>query len=211
MMRIPRLALAALAAAMATPAEAHRLRVFATVVDGALSGYGFFVGGGRPEGATVIVRDGAGDDRYRGVTDKEGRFTWHPETPMALTVIVDARDGHVAQTRIAADRFGDGSAATPVISDVNAGVGAADGASQTEGCVGVAPDRADLARLVDQAAERAVARQIAPLLESYEAAQGAIRLNDVVSGIACIVGLAGMGLWALSRRRREPTQTARQE
>lgn len=198
------LALVALVlAAMALPAHAHRLKVFATVEEGAVSGYGFFIGGGRPEGSTVIIRDGADNEVYRGTTDSEGRFSWRPAKPSALTVVIDARDGHVAEARIAEDRFAGVPAVTAAVpvdsADTarEAGV-TSDAAPSTESAACVATvDAAVLARLVDSA----VARQLRPLLESFEAAEGRIRFNDVAGGIGMIFGLAGMALWATSRRR----------
>jgi len=51
-----RVALGALALLVlaAAPADAHRLRIFATVEGGTIEGYAFFVGGGRPDGAVVV-------------------------------------------------------------------------------------------------------------------------------------------------------------
>ena len=50
-----------IAAATATPAAAHKLRVFATVEGGSVRGYAFFVGGGRPEGSAWAAKGGAGE------------------------------------------------------------------------------------------------------------------------------------------------------
>lgn len=65
--------------------------------------------------------------------------------------------------------------------------------------------------MIDQSVDRAVSRQIAPLLEAYAEADGRTRFSDIVSGIAVIIGLAGLFLWAKSRgrasysdRQREP-------
>jgi hypothetical protein len=39
------------------PAAAHRLKLFLTTDAGDLTGYAFFVGGGRPEGVELVVTD----------------------------------------------------------------------------------------------------------------------------------------------------------
>lgn len=57
--------------------------------------------------------------------------------------------------------------------------------------------------MVEAAVDRAVARQIRPLLEAYDAAEGRARFNDVMGGIGMIIGLAGMALWASARRRKD--------
>lgn len=167
----------------ATPAEAHRLRVFATVEGGAIEGYAFFVGGGRPDGAAVrFVR--AGDVVHATTTDAEGAFAWRPEEPGPLTVVVDPGGGHTAEVTLGAERFGAAPAgdATPVSAAATA-----------------SPDALDPS--LEAAIEAAVARQIRPLLEAQAEAESRIRFNDVMGGIGMIVGLAGVALWARTRTR----------
>lgn len=201
------LAAVALVALWAGPAAAHRLKVFATVEAGAVTGYAFFIGGGRPQGAQVIFRTPGGTDLAEAVTDAEGGFSFRPPAPQALEVVVNAGDGHVAEVLLAADRFGPANAApasagpepAPQVSDaVTAPAPAAAASAPSATCL---PDPAVLAGLVDAAADRAVARQIRPLLEAYEAAEGRVRFNDVMGGIGMIVGLAGTALWVSARRR----------
>jgi nickel transport protein len=201
-------------AATALPAHAHRLKVFATVEEEAVTGYGFFVGGGRPQGATVIMRDAGGQDLWRGETDDQGRYSWRPENPMTLTVIIDARDGHIAEAKIPADRFA--AAPTPETANAKTDSGSAVPTSSSEmvaagevtataaGGSATALDEATLAQLVDRAVDKAVARQIRPLLEAFEEASGAIRFNDIMGGVGMIVGLAGMGMWIAARKRKGP-------
>ena len=73
---------------------------------------------------------------------------------------------------------------------------AASGMAVTPGALG--PEA--LQAMIDRSVEAAVARQIRPLLESYAAAEGRLRLNDIVGGIGMIVGLAGIALWLSARR-----------
>jgi nickel transport protein len=184
-----RLAPIALALALAWPgaAGAHRLKIFVTVEDGALGGYAFFVGGGRPEGANFIVKD-AGREVFRGKTDPQGAFRWKPEGLGPYSVTVDAGDGHWAEGSVSADRFG--AAAAPAASNDAAPAACASN------------DPAVFARLVEAQVDKAVARQVRPLLEAYEEAEARVRFNDVMGGVGMIVGLAGAGLWAVSRRGR---------
>ncbi len=178
------LALACLLAFTA-PAAAHRLKLFATVEDGAITGYAFFIGGGRPEGAELIVHDGQGKEIYRGTTDAQGGFTWTPPKPDDYRLTLDARDGHMAEATIGAERLG-GTAAP-----------AAPASAPAPATLAAPADTAAIERAVDKAVER----QIRPLLEAYAEAEGRIRFNDVMGGIGMIVGLAGIGLWASARRK----------
>lgn len=190
---------------VAAPASAHRLKLFATVEDGTVTGYAFFIGGGRPQGAMLLIRGASGQELYRGTTDDRGQFSWRPQAPADLVLTVDARDGHVAEARLAADRFSgvaravSSHAATPPAPH-SSGLGdtGLGGAAAKPGGV----DAAVLAGLIDQAVDRAVSRQVRPLLEAYDEADGKVRINDVIGGVGMIVGLAGIALWASSRRSR---------
>lgn len=203
MIMTPRLCLILFACLIATsgPASAHLLKVFARVDDGAVAGFGFFVGGGRPQGATVIMRDAEGKELWRGVPDKKGNFSWRPEKPVALTVILDARDGHIAEAKIAAERFGGEAPAAAAAADGPRGAEPTNdpATGPPAGC----PRTVD-ATQIDRIIDKAVARQVEPLLEAYEVASGRARFNDVIGGIGMIVGLAGIGMWAASRRRNRP-------
>lgn len=181
----------ALLLASALPAAAHRLKLFATVEDGTITGYAFFIGGGRPQGSTIVIRDGAGTEVFRTATDDEGRFAWTPAGPDRFTVTVDARDGHAAETVLEADRFG------------GPPVPGAPAAAPPAFPLGASPSAATEAGLIEAAVDRAVARQIRPLLEAYDAAEGRARFNDVMGGIGMIVGLAGIALWASGHRRKD--------
>jgi nickel transport protein len=189
-MRIVALALAFLLA-LALPASAHRMKLFATVEDGTVSGYAFFIGGGRPEGATLVIRDRAGLELYRGATGEGGAFSWQPAHPTDLALTVDAGDGHVAEATITEGRFAQVERAATV---------AAGPATETASSPQM-PDPSALTNLIDRSVDRAVSRQIRPLLEAYAAADGRVRFNDVAGGIGMIVGISGLAMWAFSRRR----------
>jgi nickel transport protein len=188
---------------LSLPAEAHRLKLFATVVDGTISGYGFFVGGGRAGDVDLVVKDGSGAEVRRLKTDDTGSFSFRPEAPGTYHLVLDAGDGHESEVDIGADRFAEAAPApspaatpAPVAASPIAAMGAA-----------AAPDAlalkiaTEITRSVDVATEKAVARQIRPLLEAYEAAEARIRLNDILGGLGWIMGLMGIGAWILSRRK----------
>lgn len=173
-----------LALAFAGPAQAHKLKVFATVEGGEVTGYAFFIGGGRAAGAVWTAKDPAGATLASGTTDGEGRFAFPvPQPPVYATVTVDTREGHIAAATLPASRFGGAAAVSPP---------PADGAPPAVEAQG----DARLAALV----EAAVQRQVTPLMERIEQMDDRLRLADVMSGIFLILGLAGMALWAKGRR-----------
>ena len=205
---LARLALATVALlALASLAEAHRLKVFVTVAEGEISGYAFFIGGGRPEGVDVVVKDATGAVVHRGTTDDHGAFRWRPPVAADYTVTVDAGDGHWIDATVTADRLG--AVAMPPPAEIMPRPPAADaapGPGSTAPTVACPPpiDPAALARVVETRVDEAVARQLRPLIEAATRAEGRLRLNDVMGGVGMIVGLAGAALWASARRRRDP-------
>jgi nickel transport protein len=172
-----------LALILAGPAAAHGLKVFASVDGARVTGYAFFIGGGRPKGAGWRAEMG-GAQIAQGRTDNEGAFEFvlPGEVTAALNVTVSLGDGHAATKSLAPERFG------------AMAVAASDPPAPT-------PDAAPSPDAVARAVEAAVARQIAPLHERIEELDARLRLADVLSGIFLILGLAGIGLWALGRRR----------
>lgn len=174
-----------LALALAGPAQAHRLKVFATVEGMEAKGYAFFIGGGRAEQTPWVAKDAAGSRIAEGMTDGEGRFAFPVSPPPTsdITVTVDTREGHTASATLSAARFG----------------GVATAASKPAAETPAAPAATDapLAALV----ETAVQRQVEPLLERIEQMDSRLRFTDMLSGVFLILGLAGMGLWARGRRR----------
>lgn len=187
----PSFAVALLAAALLCaapgPAAAHRLKAFATVAGGAVSGYGFLVGGGRASGAVVTATGPDGAPLWRGVADAEGAFRFPAPAAGPVTVVIDAGDGHAARITLPADRFG--AAPAPAAP-----------AADPAGPAPAAPLPAALAPALEAAVAAAVAREIRPLHEALAAAEARVRFNDVAGGVGMILGMAGAALWALSRR-----------
>ncbi|WP_299436739.1 hypothetical protein [uncultured Rhodospira sp.] len=177
------------------PAAAHNMKVFATVEAGEVSGYGFFVGGGRARNAAVTATTGDGRVVFEGTADAEGRFSFTPEgpAPQGVTITLKVGDGHMASITLDGDRFG--GAAPPSSPSPTAAVTTP--APQDQ------PDPTDerLAALIEARVEAAVARQIRPLLEAQAEAEARIRVKDIAGGLGMILGLVGIALWALSRRR----------
>ncbi|WP_026783490.1 hypothetical protein [Pleomorphomonas koreensis] len=169
-------ALAALLLLFALPAEAHRLKLFAQATGENIAGYGFFIGGGRPQGADLLVTMPDGTEVSRLKTGADGGFSFAPPAPGRYHLSLAAGDGHFAELDISTD----GTLAAPA----------------------AAPPQASVTADLDARIEAAVARQIRPLLEAYEAADGRVRFNDLIGGLGWIVGLFGLWAWLRSRRDR---------
>lgn len=167
---------------LALPAEAHRLKLFAQVTGDSISGYGFYIGGGRPQGTDLIVSTPDGKEVSRLKTGADGSFSYTPPSPGTYHLVLSGGDGHIATV------------------DISTG-----GAPAAKPAVAVKPDApaalpADLDARIATAVDAAVARQITPLLEAYDAADGKVRFNDLIGGIGWIVGMAGLWAWFRSKR-----------
>lgn len=172
---------------MASSAQAHRLKLFATLEDGTISGYAFFIGSGRAQDADLRISDASGKEVASLRTDAKGAYAWKAPSAQTYTLIANTGDGHVADTKIDAKRFSGGATSTSEMrSDEDESPSGMMNAAQIE-------------RIVDAA----VARQMRPLIEAYEAAEGRTRFNDIMGGIGMIIGLAGLSLWAQARKKEK--------
>lgn len=170
--------------ASAWPAQAHRLKLFATLENGTISGYAFFVGSGRAQNADLRITDETGREIAKLTTDAQGAYSYPTSAVQTYRLIAHTGDGHVAEATIDKSRFS-GVAGAKALAD--------DEADETSlGDV----NAAQIERIVDAA----VARQLRPLMEAYEAAEGRTRFNDVMGGIGMIIGLAGLALWSSARK-----------
>ena len=172
---------------IATPAEAHKLKVFATAEGGAVSGYAYFFGGGRAMDTRVTVTDPRGRTLVELRTDAEGTFRFDT---------TQRQDYRTSTTISAADL------PEPAVM--------ADGAEMTlrskvaEAAVvppPVEPEPAMAAPDVATLVEAAVAHQIRPLREQVDAWSDRILVHDVLGGLGYILGLAGLAYGLTARRR----------
>jgi nickel transport protein len=162
-----------LVAAVGT-AHAHAIKVFAYVEDDHVVGSVYFPGGGRAVGVPVRLVDAAGRELAAATTDAEGGFTLDlPAQPGNYTVVTQSIDGHRAECPL---RVGGGSAPAP--------------AAPAD-----APTR--------EALPPAVATRLDALYRRLEEYETRVRLHDILGGIGYIVGVAGIYLYAVSRRRSD--------
>lgn len=172
------------------PAEAHKLRLFATAEGAVVSGYGYFSGGDRAQGV-VVTAEAGGAMVYSGVTSDDGTFSFTATLRADHLIKLDAGDGHAASFTLRAAELPE-SLPGPATTAAPPPLASPPPAAAT------AMDDARLAELV----ERAVARQVRPLREQLDAYEETTRWRDAVGGIGFIVGLGGLA-YGLAARKRE--------
>ena len=185
-----RLALTLLASGLlsASPAAAHKLKLFATAEGLTISGYAYFVPGGRAQDVPVTI-SADGKMVAQTQTDDEGRFQFAAKTCADQVIDVDAGDGHIAQFIVLADEL-------PL--SLTAGQGAVAPVTAPAKPQQVLDTDDTLRSLVEQS----VARQIAPLRIQLDAYQERTTLHDVLGGLGYIFGLFGFYFWMSARSRR---------
>lgn len=188
-----------LTAAAASPALAHKIKIFATAEGTTITGYVYFPGGSRPAGAPVTVTGPDGSVLAEMTTDADGAFRYEAVRRMDHTFTVDTGDGHRGSFLVRAaqlPRSLPGDAAPGAIAgDFTAGGGGA-----AAGAAGGALAAFDAEMLEDTIA-RAVAREVNPLREQLEAYEEKVRLHDILGGLGWIAGLTGIAFYILARRR----------
>lgn len=203
----PAVALAALVLilAFASPAHAHKLKVFATAVGAEIDGSVYFVGSGPAPGARISIETGNGAPLATLQADADGRFGFVATSRVEHLISVDTGDGHSARTTIAADDLPASlppAAGAPVTTTISAGaVALVPAAAASPTLPAAATTSAAGAIAVEDVVAMAVAQQIRPLREEINAYEDQIRLRDITGGIGYIVGLAGLTLWLRGRQR----------
>lgn len=176
-------------------AEAHKLRIFAFAESGEIRGTVFFGGNVKARGARVIAI--GPDDRILAETnsDEDGTFAIPVVERVDHRIVADARDGHRAEAWVRASELPAGLRALGA-----ARARPAEAAAPSAGSVSptATPSVAEVERIV----EAAVARQVAPLRADIESYEDQVRWRDVAGGLGYILGVTGLALSLVARRRR---------
>lgn len=169
--------------AMASPALAHRINIFAVDEGGEVYTESTFAGKRPVKKGTIQVFNGEGVLLLTGETDAEGIFTFPRPEPGPLTLEVDAGMGHKNSWELEAVEGTVVShgpeAAEPVLT------------AQKSLFVGGLSKR-DWTRM-EQIVDAAV-------VKGLHQAKEETRLQDIVGGIGYIVGFFGLAAWFRSRR-----------
>lgn len=169
------------------PAQAHKIKVFASHEGEQITGYGYYPGGGKYQHGTVEIFDQTGQPLTSVTTDQEGRFRFLPPQRQEYTFVISTGDGHRAEYTLAADH--EATAQSAPAAAPAATSAPADAARET------------MSPVTNQLLEELIARQIAPLREQLERAEEKVRLRDILGGIGYILGVFGIISYFKSRPR----------
>lgn len=195
-------------AALIAPAAAwaHNVNVFAYIEGETVVAECYFNDGAKCRDSTIEVFDKRGKKLAEGKTDEEGRFSFRPPVRTDLVIRLTTSMGHQAEYTVPASDLPEGlPAALQTAAETSGGSPAQNQAAARpaglarESRTQEATVPADIERIID----KALARQLVPILRALEESRRARRFSDIVGGIGYIVGMMGLALYFLSRRRRE--------
>lgn len=182
-MRTAPLALALMLAA--TPALAHKLKLFVQAEGDEIVGLGYFAGGGKAMNSPGRVTAPDGTLVAPFTTDGDGRFRLRVTVRQDYTLHLDTGDGHVAETVLRGDELPDSLPAGQVVARAEA--------TPATSASTVPPD-----------IEAALARQLRPLREQIDQMEERARFSDIMGGLGTIFGIFGIAAWVSARRKDKP-------
>lgn len=170
----------------AAGAEAHSVYIFAYPENSQICTNSYFGGKGKVLGGRVSMASATGAILATAQTDEQGKACFAPpESSQDLVFTVEAGEGHKAEFKLP-DIAG---AIETYQEPVNRGDTADSGFSSAGGLT-----RDDL--------RQALAPIMRKLAEMESEQNSRVNPRDVIGGLGWIIGLAGAGLWAASRKNR---------
>lgn len=161
-------------------ASAHDIHLFAALEGDVVHGRAYFAGDEAAAGLPVNVLTAEGMALGVTETDAEGRFTYAPGQEGALRFVVETLDGHRASLTL---DFAKNETFEEIEIEYHA------------------PSSEELGEMI----RRAVAHEVAPVLEELDRLENRIRLQDVVGGVGYIVGILGLiAFWKARSGKRRP-------
>lgn len=182
-------------------AWAHKVNVFAYVEGDTVVTQSYFSDGRKCRDSLIEVFNKKGEKLIEGTTDEEGVFSFRIPESTDLLIRLTASMGHQAEYVVP----GTDLPAAPLSSEDVPGTALAPETVIPEPVTEPEPETAQQVTTVaevEQALDRALARQLAPLRRAIEETQSKQRFSDVVGAVGYILGLMGLVMYFRSRMRK---------
>ena len=174
------------------PAQAHKMNLFSWADDQQIYGEAFFSGGRKAKDVPVHVQDAESLASFLTTqTDEKGKFQFTPpqqavQQKMDLLISADSGDGHRGEWLLTADEY---------LSPDNVHLSATQKDQPT-------------AEGLDAEAVRKIVRQelnkgLLPIKRHLEGREKKVNPRDVLGGVGCIIGLAGILAWFQSKKKKK--------
>jgi nickel transport protein len=193
--RIAFLPLAFLAmAALAQPASAHRLNVFAHALGEKILGNAYFRGGTPARSVKITALDPSGRELGRTTTDDQGNFMLQARQRCDYRLVAETDDGHGGEYTLSA---GELPAGLPPGESAPAQTPAASSRAKQ-----VKPDTETTAASNPAVELAEIKQQVIALRRQLDEFENRLTLRDVLGAIGYIFGLAGVAYYILGIRRK---------
>jgi nickel transport protein len=177
-----------------SPAEAHKIKLFATVQSNIITGYAYYPGGGKISNTTIQVSSPEGRPLGETTTNDQGEFTYIATYRIAHTFTLNTSDGHFATYTISAEELSD---TLPLLNSNNTDKTTPTEQTSPPSSAFLKPPAIPVTTSIslpelELLLEKTLNRHIRPLREQLENYQEQIRLHDILGGIGYIFGIMGL-------------------
>ncbi len=199
-----------------SPANAHKVTVFAWVNGDTVFVESKFAGGRKVKEGEVVVSDSEGNQLLKGKTNDEGEFSFKIPKKTALTVTLIAGMGHQGEWTIPAEDIGDVAGEETKPDDLSLKVKSSEGsinedklpAHSDEPQVNTtAPAKESYtpdADKIQAAMEKALDKKLKPVMKILTESQDRKpTFTDIFGGIGYILGLMGIAAYFNFRRKKD--------
>jgi nickel transport protein len=172
----------------AAGAQAHSVYIFAFPENSQICTNSYFGAKNKVRGGLVSMAAASGEVLATAQTDEQGNACFAPpESSQDLIFTVEAGEGHRAEFRLPAAEMEGVPASGPASPEEPAARGEAASPAPSGGLT-----REDL--------RQALSPIMRKLAEMESAQNSRVNLKDIIGGLGWLIGLAGAGLWAASRK-----------
>ncbi len=188
-------------------ALAHKATIFAWIEGDTIHTQSKLSGGKPVKGGEVIVFNQEGVPLLKGQTDNNGMFSFTIPQKTELKIVLKASMGHQAKWSILPEEMGgSGSASntseTAQMAPVKKSMDSKDIETYEKSSkrVDVGLSREDNQKIIDDDLEKKLAPVLDKMAKTYDQEPG---LTEIIGGIGYIIGLVGVALVVINRRRKE--------
>lgn len=184
------------------PAQAHKLNVFSWTGGNQIHGEAFFSGGRKAKNITIHIEDTETHSLLLTTqTNKQGGFTFTlpqkaVQQQLDLLISADSGDGHRGEWLMEASEY-----LVPKQSP-STGLASATATESKKESAGAAIEVEAIRKIVRQELEQ----KLIPIRrELAERQEKKVRLQDILGGIGCIIGLAVLLAWFQANKKKKTT------
>lgn len=189
-------------------AYAHKVNMFAYVEGNKVMMEGYFADGNKPMNCDVIVTDPDKNVLIKGLTDREGKFSFDIPKITDLRIVLNAGMGHRAEFVISRDELTGVSPAAESGTEGDAGTVESDETAGTDASSDVSSLSSGVSNASEAAIRKAVAEANVPLMRAIEELKEGVNFANIVGGIGFIFGIVGILFYVKARKTLDSRSSA---